>query len=195
MRVVKRKLVDLKPYANNPRVNKAAVDYVAASLKEFGWQQPIVIDKDNVIIAGHTRYQAAKKLGWEEAECKIASELTAEQVKAYRLADNKVAEMASWDYDLLAQELDEIADMTDKIDMAEFGFERIAADEYGTEFDLPDEDTKDFRQMTFTVHEEQYQAIEEALKQVKGCRETFGNGNKHGNALYEVVMEWAEQKK
>ena len=109
----------LKPYANNPRKNKAAIDKVAASIKEFGFKQPIVVDKDYVIVVGHTRLQAAKKLKMDEVPVIVADELTDEQIKAYRLADNKTAEFAEWDADLLSEELDGIFD----IDMTEFGFD------------------------------------------------------------------------
>lgn len=110
---------DVKPYANNPRNNKDAVDKVAASLKEFGFRQPIVVDKDMVVIAGHTRLQAAKKLKLKEVPVLIADDLTEEQVRAYRLADNKTAEFAQWDFDKLSEELDGIED----IDMEDFGFD------------------------------------------------------------------------
>jgi len=109
---------DLIPYINNPRINDKAVDKVAASIKEFGFKNPIIIDKGNVIIAGHTRLKAAKKLGLEEIPTIKAEDLTDEQVKAYRLVDNKTGEFADWDLDLLEQELDEL-----EMDMEEFGFE------------------------------------------------------------------------
>ena len=111
----------IKPYANNPRNNNDGVDAVAESIKEFGWQQPIVVDKDNVIIVGHTRYLAAKKLGLKEVPVKVATGLTPEQVKAYRLADNKTGELTSWDDELLGGELNDILD----IDMSDFGFDLL----------------------------------------------------------------------
>lgn len=110
---------DIVPYDKNPRKNKDAVDKVAASLREFGFRQPIVVDKDNVIIAGHTRLLAAKKLKMKEVPVLVADDLTEEQVRAYRLADNKTAEFAEWDVDLLSEELDSILD----IDMEQFGFD------------------------------------------------------------------------
>lgn len=109
---------DIKPYPNNPRDNDSGVDAVANSIKEFGWQQPIVVDKDNVIIVGHTRYKAARKLGMKEVPVVVANNLTPEQVKAYRLADNKTGELTDWDMSLLDDELGDIAD----IDMSDFGF-------------------------------------------------------------------------
>lgn len=122
MKIVNKKLTDITPYENNPRRNDAAVEYVANSVREFGFKQPIVIDKDGVIIAGHTRYKAAQKLGLDEVPCVMADDLTPEQVKAYRLADNKVGEASQWDFDLLDIELDKITD----IDMSDFGFTDIA---------------------------------------------------------------------
>lgn len=119
MEVKSMSIDDIKPYENNPRDNDDAVDSVANSIKEFGWQQPIVVDKDNVIIVGHTRYKAAKKLGMDKVPVVVASKLTPEQVKAYRLADNKVGELADWDFEKLNTELDGIED----IDMSQFGFD------------------------------------------------------------------------
>jgi site-specific DNA-methyltransferase (adenine-specific) len=113
------KTEELIPYVNNPRTNDQAVDSVAASIKEFGFKQPIVIDKDKVVVAGHTRLKASKKLGLEEVPCIIADDLTEEQIKAYRLADNKVAESADWDLQKLELELKALED----VDMSQFGFE------------------------------------------------------------------------
>lgn len=96
------------PYDRNPRKNEDAVEYVANSIREFGWQQPIVVDSENVVIAGHTRLLAAKSLGMESVPVIVADELSPEQVKAYRLADNKVAEMSSWDKLKLNFELGEL---------------------------------------------------------------------------------------
>lgn len=119
MDIVQKKLADIYPYEKNPRKNDEAVKYVAESIKQFGFKVPIVLDKDNVIVAGHTRYKAAKKLNLKEVPCIIADDLTEEQIKAFRLADNKVAEKAEWDFDLLSGELDELFDF----DMTAFGFE------------------------------------------------------------------------
>lgn len=97
MNITDIRTCDLKLYENNPRINEDAVDLVAASIDEFGFKQPIVVDKDLIIIAGHTRWKAAQKLGLETVPCIQADDLTPAQVKAYRLADNKVAEAAQWD--------------------------------------------------------------------------------------------------
>ena len=116
--IVMMPIGDVKPYANNPRNNKEAVAKVAASLKEFGFRQPIVVDKDMIVVVGHTRLLAAKKLKMSEVPVLVADDLTDEQVKAYRLADNKTAEFAAWDMLKLDEELSGIFD----IDMSEFGF-------------------------------------------------------------------------
>ena len=109
---------ELIPYANNPRNNDEAVDYVANSIRQFGFKVPIIIDKDKNIVAGHTRLKAAKKLGIKEVPCIIADDLTEQQIDAFRLADNKVSEIASWNFDKLEMELESITD----IDMSEFNF-------------------------------------------------------------------------
>lgn len=128
---------ELKPYENNPRFNDEAVEMVKNSIKEFGFKVPIIIDKDNVIIAGHTRLKAAKELGLSKIPTIMANDLSPEQVKAFRLADNKVSEIAEWDFELLNIELEElnIADLDFK--MEDFGFEtkiEIEEKELDTEY-------------------------------------------------------------
>ena len=138
MQIVEKGIKDIKPYEKNPRKNDSAVDAVANSIKEFGFKVPVVIDKDNVIVCGHTRYKAAKKLGLEAVPCVVADDLTEEQIKAYRLADNKVAELAEWDVDLLGEELEGIFD----IDMSDFGFDLTDEEEEETEIiedEMPEE--------------------------------------------------------
>ena len=109
---------ELIPYANNPRNNDDAVDYVANSINAFGFKNPIVVDKDNIVVCGHTRLKAAKKLGIKEVPCIRADDLTEEQIDAYRLTDNKVSEIASWDFEKLEIELESISG----IDMSDFNF-------------------------------------------------------------------------
>ena len=134
-----RRISDLKPYKNNPRKNDKAVDAVAASIKAFGFKQPVVIDDNGEIIAGHTRLKAAKKLGIKTVPCIVADDLTPEQIKAYRLADNKTAELAEWDMELLPLELDDLQEF----DMTLFGFEmpkgRAEAIEDNYEISVPAE--------------------------------------------------------
>lgn len=133
MEIITKKVDELIPYEKNPRKNDEAVEYVANSIKEFGFKVPIVIDKDNVIIAGHTRLKGAKKLGLKEVPCIVADDLTEEQVKAFRLADNKVSEVAEWDMTLLGEELLDIEDL----DMTDFGFELFDEKEIEDEEDNP----------------------------------------------------------
>ena len=111
-------IASLREYENNPRNNDSAVDAVAESIREFGFKVPIVIDGNNMIVCGHTRVKAAKKLGMETVPCIIANDLTPEQIKAFRLADNKTGELAGWDFAKLEEELAEL----DRFDMSAFGF-------------------------------------------------------------------------
>ena len=119
MKVQEKRTEELVPYEQNPRRNDGAVDAVAASIKEFGFKVPIVIDKDNVVVAGHTRLKAAEQLGIETVPCIVADDLTDEQIKAFRLADNKTAEMAEWDFEKLIPELKGI----EELNMEAFGFD------------------------------------------------------------------------
>ena len=121
MQITYKKLKEIQPYEKNPRNNDAAVDNVANSIKEFGFKSPIIIDKHGVIVAGHTRYKASKKLGLKEVPCIEANDLTESQIKAYRLADNKTAEYAEWDFSLLECELDDLSVIPD-LNMQDFGF-------------------------------------------------------------------------
>lgn len=118
MQIYDKRLDEIKPYENNPRHNDNAVDAVANSIREFGFKVPIVVDSEGVIVAGHTRYKAAQKLGLKSVPCLVADDLNEEQINAFRLADNKVGELATWDLDTLKVELDNIGE----IDMSEFGF-------------------------------------------------------------------------
>jgi site-specific DNA-methyltransferase (adenine-specific) len=127
-KIVLLPLAEIRPYDKNPRKNANAVKYVKESIRQFGFKVPIVIDSNRVIVCGHTRLLAAKSLGMTEVPCIMADDLTDDQVKAFRLADNKVGEFAEWDLDLLGDELDAIADASD-IDMGDFGFDLSGDDE------------------------------------------------------------------
>lgn len=130
MNIINIELKKIKQYEKNPRKNDEAVGPVAESIKEFGFKCPIILDKDNVIIAGHTRYKAAKQLKLKEVPCIVADDLTEEQIKAFRLADNKVGEIAEWDFDLLNMELESIS-----FDMSSFGFNILNEEEKEIEED------------------------------------------------------------
>lgn len=123
MQVVEIGIDELVPYDANPRNNQSAVEYVANSIREFGFKVPIVVDGNNVIVAGHTRYLAAKQLGMESVPCIIASDLTPEQVKAFRIADNKTAEQSDWNMLKLSKEILDL-----DFDLGDFGFSEIEVD-------------------------------------------------------------------
>lgn len=139
MQIIEKKIDEIIPYINNPRNNDAAVETVAASIKEFGFKQPIVIDKDGVIVAGHTRHKAAKRLGLATVPCIMADDLTEQQIKAYRLADNKVAELATWDMETLEIELEQITEL----DMIDFGFESFGDDDTEQKRDIEEDEIPD----------------------------------------------------
>lgn len=130
MNIIEMNVSDLKPYENNPRQNEDAVQFVANSIKEFGFKNPIIIDKNNIIVAGHTRLLAAKSLGMQKVPCIIADDLTDDQIRAFRIADNKVAEYSKWEDAMLDLELLELGPV---IDMTQFGFPSI---------EIEDEETK-----------------------------------------------------
>ena len=188
---------DLIPYERNTKKHdKTQINNVAESIKQYGFVQPIVIDKDNVVVIGHCRLIAAKQLKMKEVPCVCVEDLTEEQVKALRIVDNKSNE-SPWDFDILPDKLAEL-------DLSGFDFdfgleadgEGYSPDEFGDEFSLPDGDKPEICQMTFTLHQRQKELIEYAISAVKdNVTETFGNTNGNGNALYEVVKEWAEQRK
>ena len=117
MNIIEKNINELIPYENNPRNNEHSVGYVANSIKNFGFKVPIIIDKNNIIVAGHTRLLAAKELKLETVPCIVADDLTEEQIKKFRLADNKVGEFSKWDFEKLEEELQEL-----DFDMEQFGF-------------------------------------------------------------------------
>lgn len=156
MQIITKKLADLRPYTRNPRKNDQAVDAVANSIREFGFKVPVVIDKNGEIIAGNTRYKAAKKMKLEEIPCIIADDLTEEQIKAFRLADNKVGELADWDFDLLSDELDGIFD----IDMEQFGFLEQEDNERN---DISDKITTDEYELIVSGEENELQELYDRL--------------------------------
>ena len=197
MKVTNRNLSELTPYAGNAKKHDSTqIANVAESIRQFGFVQPIVIDRDGVIVIGHCRALAAEKLGMKEVPCVCVDDLTPEQVNALRIVDNKSNE-SPWDFDILP---DELAD----IDLSGFDFdfgledegEDYSPDEFGDDFTLPDGDKPEICQMTFTLHQRQKELIEYAISIVKdNITETFENTNVNGNALYEVVKQWAEQRK
>jgi DNA modification methylase len=147
MNIVMKKTSELFEYENNPRNNEAAIDAVAASIKEFGFKVPIIITKDDVIIAGHTRLKASQKLGLATVPCIVADDLTEAQIKAFRLADNKTAELATWNFEKLEEELSHI-----DMDMLRFGFEDLHSD---VPDNASDDDFDPSEEITDTQYSEQ----------------------------------------
>lgn len=185
----------LRPYDKNPRRNDRGVDAVAKSIEQFGFKVPIVIDADNVIVAGHTRYKAAQKLHLEFVPCIVADDLTPAQIKAFRLVDNKTAELATWDIEKLSEELNSLTSGLAE----EFSFDLPNQSEttgHVTELTPSTKQKPDYETIKFVFAREQKEIVDEALTSVADqIQETFGNPNKTGNALYEVVRQWAELKK
>lgn len=134
LNIIYKGIDEVIPYENNPRQNDEAVKYVAKSIEEFGFKVPIIIDKDNVIVTGHTRLKAAKQLGLTEVPTILADDLTEEQIKAFRIADNKVSEYSTWDMERLSEELKGI-----DFDMTDFGFDDLSDIDYVLG-DEPEED-------------------------------------------------------
>ena len=210
MNIIKMKIEDLIPYVNNPRNNENAVDKVASSIAEFGFKNPIIIDKNNIVINGHTRLLASKKLGLKEVPVIKADDLTEAQVKAFRITDNKTSEYAEWNEELLKIELEQLEEMNFDLECTGFDMDDIekmlnlgfdySEDEFGEDFELPSGDKNPIQQRTFTLHDNQASLIDFAMSEIKekynnDNLETFGNTNINGNLLYMVVKEWVEQKK
>ena len=151
MNIVMKKTSELIEYENNPRNNEAAIDAVANSIKEFGFKVPIVITKENVIIAGHTRLKASLKLGLATVPCIVADDLTEGQIKAFRLADNKTAELASWDFTKLESELESI-----EMDMSVFGFEELESKVPDNATDDDFDPTEEFTETPYTKKDDIY---------------------------------------
>ncbi len=192
MEIKQLKLENLVPYINNPR-KEQAVDKVASSIKEFGWQQPIVVDENNVIIVGHTRYQAAKKLNLKTVPVQIAKGLTDAQTKAYRLADNKLNENALWDLDMLSFEIDGLKEIG-FTDFENLGFSTDDLDDIlinGEEAEFPEisaGDKEPFQQITFTLHDSQAKIVKDAVaRAIKNLDKDLSvNANANGNAIAKI---------
>ena len=136
MNIIKMKVEELIPYINNPRNNENAVDKVASSISEFGFKNPIFVDKNNIVVNGHTRLLASKKLGLKEVPVIVIDDLTDTQIKAFRIADNKVAEYSKWDYDLLNIELEQLEELD--FSMSDFGISTFEPIEFEIDEDIED---------------------------------------------------------
>ena len=182
------KLADIRPYEKNPRLNDESVQAVANSIKAFGFRNPIIVDVDGVIIAGHTRYKAALSLGLKTAPVIIANDMTPEQVQAYRIADNSAGSASDWDYELLAEILEGL-----DYDMSQFGLDDggvVLSDDFGDAFTLPEGERESPRVMTFTLNPEQIVIIEQALGRATGEGYEMENDDERGNKITEVCAQW-----
>jgi ParB-like chromosome segregation protein Spo0J len=197
MKIETLQIRDLTPDPDNARLHDDKnLKAIQGSLKEFGQRKPIVITEAGVIVAGNGTVEAAKRLGWTEIEAvRVPGDWTPNQIKAFALADNRTAELASWDIHVLDEQLWELEQ--EELDVTLLGFEsRIVAeveDPFGL---LKDEPRKDATQMTFTVTLEQADVIKEKLKRAKQSKRLIKdeNENSNGNALYLIASEWEDER-
>lgn len=192
----------LIPYARNSRTHSdEQVAQIAASIREFGFLNPIIVDGDNGILAGHGRVMAAQKLGMETVPVIEASHLTEAQRRAYVIADNRLALNAGWDDEMLRVEFAELADMGFDLELTGFGLDEIEALDFGSEEDALDEmpelasgDKEPFQQKTFTLHDEQAAIVDDAvtLARTNPIADTGLNENSNGNALALICQQWLE---
>jgi len=186
----------LIPYARNPRKNDHAVDRIASAIREFGFRVPIIAKSDNTVVDGHLRIKAAQKLGMETVPVLVADDLTDAQVKAFRLSVNKMAEIADWDDELLALELQELQELDFDIDLIGFDVDELEAlinnvDEAELP-ELADGDKEPFQQVTFTLHDEQHVIVSDAvtLARTSPIVDTGLNDNSNGNAIALICEQW-----
>jgi len=192
MKIEKVAIDRIKPYKNNPRKNEKSINFVKKSIEEFGFRVPILIDNDNEIIAGHVRFFAAKKLQLAEIPCIYVEGLTKDQIKAYRIADNAAGMNSEFDLSLLKIELEQL----DMFDMEQFGLDFNIEDFANAETKVCEQLFRgEGERLSFDVKKEQAEVIRYCLFLVKDdIKETFGNDNENGNALYEIVKQWAAHK-
>lgn len=195
-------VADLIPYARNSRTHsEEQVTQIAASIKEFGFLNPVIIDGEKGIIAGHGRVMAAKKLGMTELPAVEASHLTDAQRRAYIIADNKLALNAGWDDEMLRVEFAELEGLGFDLDLTGFTPEEVKALDFdaGEEVgmpQLPDGDKEPFQQKTFTLHDEQAAIVDDAvtLARTNPLADTGINENSNGNALALICGQWLEAR-
>lgn len=198
MNIITTKLTDIKSNPNNPRIIKDdKFKKLVASIKEFPEMlslRPIVVNDDMIVLGGNMRLKACKEAGFKEVPIIKASDLSEDQQKQFIIKDN--VGFGEWDWDMLANEWD-VEDLVEwGLDLP--GFNNV--EDLGENFTLPDGDKSPFQQMTFTLADEQAEQIKNAIKEIKRTEEykyveTMGNENSNGNALYLIVMQWAEQRK
>ena len=193
-KVERRKVSDLLPYARNSRTHSdAQVAQIAASIREWGWTMPILVDEAGNVIAGHGRIMAAQKLGIEDVPCMTASGWSEAKRRAYVIADNKLALNAGWDNEMLRLEFIDLADAGFDLTLTGFDADEIAAFQFDTdaETEMPDlasGDREPFQQMAFTLHDDQANEVKAALEKAKGMGDfgDTGNENNNGNALARI---------
>lgn len=183
MKIIEVAIGELHPYVNNPRLNDVAVKYVKESIEKFGFKVPIVIDKNNVIVCGHTRYEAAKLLKLETIPCIMADDLSDEQIKAFRLADNKVAEFSTWDEFKLNLELGQLNDMG--FDMEPFGFFDESEEDESEEKQKEEKSIASMELNEFEHYDYIVFVFDNKNDFITACNEfniqkVRGNGKKHG---------------
>jgi ParB family transcriptional regulator, chromosome partitioning protein len=195
MQIEKVAVSALKADPNNARKHdNANLEAIAGSLEQFGQRKPIVVTKDNVVVAGNGTLAAAISIGWKEIELvRIPSDWTSNQIKAFALADNRTAELAEWDHETLGSQLLELKESDFSI--SSFGFDDVAIpteDEWESAFDSTAADKKDVQQITFTLHKDQADTINHALDVSKSFGEFghTGNQNANGNALARICELW-----
>ena len=188
MKIQKIRIEDIRPYKNNAKLHPPSqIEQIKKSILEFGNNDPIAIDENNMIIEGHGRYQALKELGYKEVEIIQLDHLTEEQKRAYILIHNKLTMNTGFDLDILSEELKKIK----SIDLGCFNFDGEFAED-----NEEAAEEHNFKQMSFMFNIEQYKIIEKVIKDTQELTfDMFGNRNKNGNRIYEVVRRWAEQKK
>ena len=191
---------DLIPYARNSRTHsEVQVNKIASSIKEFGFLNPILIDKDNGIIAGHGRVMAAQKLGLKEVPVLQIGHLSETQKRAYIIADNRLALDAGWDEEMLRVEIAELADDGFNLELTGFNLVEIKALDFEESEEVPmptlaSGEKEPFQQKTFTLHDEQAQIVDDAivLARTNPLADTGLNDNTNGNALALICEQWLE---
>ncbi len=193
MKIEKINIDKIKPYENNAKLHPPEqIEQIKKSIQEFGNNDPIAIDENNVIIEGHGRYEALKELGFKEIEVIRLLHLNEQQKRAYSLIHNKLTMNTDFDYNILDPELAYI----NEIDMSAFDFELSISDEnFDTEFSLTDDEKPSREQITFVLQREQLKFLENAMNEVKDeMTEIYEEASDKGNALYAIVKEWATLK-
>jgi len=195
MQIEQVKISELKPDPNNARTHdNKNLEAIAGSLTQFGQRKPIVIDQKNIIVAGNGTFMAAKSLGWEEMQAvRVPSDWDKDKIKAFALADNRTAELADWNHDVLATTILELIEMN--FDIEAIGFETSELpkdDEWADAFDATASEKKEIQQITFSLHNDQAATIKNALELSKSMGEfgDTGNTNTNGNAIARICELW-----